>query len=253
MSDGANMSGAFDFSGKVLVLTGAAGSIGAAIAREYLALGGSCVLTDLSQAALDGVAKDLGAPERILTVQHDVTSPEAANAVVAAAIARFGRIDHLVTGAGLYRDASVATMSDAEWRQSIAINLDGVFYCCRAAAANLKPGGAIVNIASLAGQRGSKDHGHYAAAKGGVLSLSRTLAWELAPDIRVNAISPGLIEGPMVQPLLAARGPALMAQTPLGRLGTAQEVAKATLFLLSDWASFITGESLQVNGGLYMT
>ena len=165
---------------------------------------------------------------------------------------RFGGLDHLVTSAGLYRDAMIATMDDTEWRRSIAINLDGVFFSCRSAIPHLKSGGAIVNIASMAGHRGSFNHGHYAAAKGGVLTLSRTLALELAPKIRVNAVSPGLIEGPMVQPLLAARGPQLMEATPLKRLGTADEVARCVLFLCSDAASFVTGETLHVNGGLHV-
>ena len=247
------MSGAFDFKGRVLLLTGAAGSIGVAIARSYLALGGAVALTDLSRPALDVVVAELDpSSARVLTLEHDVTQPEAAKAAVAATLARFGRLHHVVTSAGVYRDGDIATMSDAAWLQSIAINLDGVFYTCRAAIPHLQPGGSIVNLASLAGQRGSRNHGHYAAAKGGVISLSRTLAMELAPAIRVNAISPGLIEGPMVQPLMTARGPQLLDQTPLGRLGTADEVAKAILFLLSDWASFITGETLQVNGGLYI-
>ncbi len=106
---------------------------------------------------------------------------------------------------------------------------------------HLRAGGAIVNLASMAGHRGSRDHGHYAAAKGGVLTLSRTLAMELAPAIRVNAVSPGLIDGPMVQPLLAVRGPQLMQQTPLGRLGTADEVARTIVFLCSDWRASSPG------------
>lgn len=238
-----------DFTGRALFLTGAGGAIGAAVARAYLDLGGACALTDRSDEALAALGLD---GPRVLTLSHDLTDAAATQAAMAQAVARFGRLDHLVTGAGLYCEASVAAMSDGEWRTSLAINLDGVFHCCRAAIPHLAAGGAIVNIASMAGQRGSRDHAHYAAAKGAVLAFTRSLAMELAPTIRVNAISPGLIEGPMVAPLMAARGPALLAQTPLGRLGTPEEAARATLFLLSDWASFVTGESLQVNGGLYM-
>ena len=124
-------------------------------------------------------------------------------------------------------------MSEAEWRQSIAINLDGVFHSCRAAMPHLAEGSAIVNIASMAGHRGSYAHAHYAAAKGGVLSLSRSLALELAPRTRVNAVSPGLIEGPMVQPLIA-RKPELIQNTPMKRLGTAEEVAGVVAFVLQD-------------------
>jgi 3-oxoacyl-[acyl-carrier protein] reductase len=104
----------------------------------------------------------------------------------------------------------------------------------------------------MAGHRGSYQHAHYAAAKGAVLSFSRSLALELAPRIRVNAVSPGLIDTPMVKPLLAARGDELLAATPLKRLGQPEEVARAIAFLCSDWASFITGETLHINGGLYI-
>jgi len=243
-----------DFSGKTLLLTGANGTISREIAALYLSLGGCCVLTDLDPAPLAAFAGGLDpVGDRTLVLAHDVTDPAAAGRVMDAAAQRFGGLDHLVTSAGLYRDATIAGMSDAEWKTSTAINLDGVFYTCRAAIPHLRSGGAIVNIASMAGHKGSHTHGHYAAAKGGVLTLSRTLALELAPAIRVNAVSPGLIDGPMVQPLMRVKGPALIGQTPLKRLGTGAEVARAVLFLLSDWASFITGESLHVNGGLYIS
>jgi 3-oxoacyl-[acyl-carrier protein] reductase len=242
-----------DFTGRTLLVTGASGAIGRAVARLYAQLGGNCALTDLDGSAVEALAAEIDpSGARVLALAHDVTDAKATDAVMARAAERFGGIDHLVTSAGLYRDAMIATMDDAEWRRSIAINLDGVFYSCRAAIPHLRAGGAIVNIASMAGHRGSFNHGHYAAAKGGVLTLSRTLALELAPKIRVNAVSPGLIDGPMVQPLLAVRGPQLMEATPLKRLGTADEVASAVLFLCSDAASFVTGETLHVNGGLHV-
>lgn len=242
-----------DFTGRTLLVTGASGAIGRAVARLYAQLGGNCVLTDLDGGAVSSLASEIDpSGARVLALAHDVTDAAATDAVMTRAAAHFGGLDHLVTSAGLYRDAMIATMDDTEWRRSIAINLDGVFHSCRAAIPHLKAGGAIVNIASMAGHRGSFNHGHYAAAKGGVLTLSRTLALELAPKIRVNAVSPGLIEGPMVQPLLAARGPQLMEATPLKRLGTADEVARCVLFLCSDAASFVTGETMHVNGGLHV-
>ena len=242
-----------NFAGKTLFLTGANGTISRAIARLYLNLGGRCVLTDLDIAGLRRFAAEIDPPgQRLLPLKQDATSAKDAETTFAAAAERFGKVDHVVTAAGLYRDALIAAMSDEEWRRSLAINLDGVFYTCRAAIPHLADGGAIVNIASMAGHRGSIAHGHYAAAKGGVLTFSRSLAIELAPRIRVNAVSPGLIDGPMVQPLLAARGPELIAQTPLKRLGTGDEVAKVVAFLCSDWARFVTGETIHVNGGLYI-
>lgn len=243
-----------DFTGKTLLITGANGTISREIVQLHLALGGSCVLTDLDAGALAAFAASVD-PQGVRTrvIAHDVTQPAAADRAVAEAVAAFGGIDHLVTSAGLYRDATIAGMSDADWRTSTAINLDGVFYTCRAAIPHLRAGGAIVNIASMAGHRGSHSHGHYAAAKGGVLTFTRTLALELAPDIRANAVSPGLIDGPMVQPLMRVKGDLLIGQTPLKRLGTGAEVARAVTFLLSDWASFITGETLHINGGLYIS
>lgn len=241
-----------DLSGKVLLLTGASGAISRAIATLFHAHGAACVLTDLDFDAVAAFARELD-PEGAMTLalRQDVTEAGDAQHAVTSAVARFGRIDLVVTAAGLYRDALVSEMSEAEWRQSIAINLDGVFHTCRAAIPHLAPGGAIVNIASMAGHRGSFAHAHYAAAKGGVLSLTRSLALELAPKIRVNAVSPGLIDGPMVQPLIA-RKPELIPNTPLQRLGTATEVAGVVAFLCSDLARFITGETIHVNGGLHI-
>lgn len=244
----------FDFEGKVLVLTGANGAITRAVAATFFDLGARLLLSDIESDGLDGFARKLD-PDggRVATLRHDACSARDAEALAAACRDRFGAADYLVTGAGLYRDRTVAGMSDDEWRETIGINLDGVFYTCRAIAPLLRDGGAVVNIASMAGHRGSHSHAHYSAAKGAVLSFSRSLALELAPRIRVNAVSPGLIDTPLVKPLLAARGEALIEATPLKRLGTSEEVARTIAFLCSDWASFVNGETLHVNGGLYMS
>lgn len=241
-----------DFSGKVLLLTGANGAIARAVARLFHHHGASCVLTDLDADGVGAFARELDASgTRALALRQDVAIADDAARAVGAAVARFGRIDALVTAAGLYRERLIADMSEEEWRQSITINLDGVFHICRAAIPHLSEGASIVNIASMAGHRGSYAHAHYAAAKGGVLSLTRSLALELAPRARANAVSPGLIEGPMVQPLIAAR-PELIPNTPMRRLGTAEDVAGAVAFLCSDLAGFVTGETIHVNGGLHV-
>ncbi len=241
----------FDFAGKTLLLTGANGGITRAVARVFFQCGASLVLSDINDAGLKGFGTELDpSGKRVVTLKGDATKSADSHAAVTLAQARFGGIDFLVTGAGLYLDQLVGTMTDEQWRQTIAINLDGVFYSCRAAAKALRDDGAIVNIASMAGHRGSYQHAHYAAAKGAVLSFSRSLALELAPRVRVNAVSPGLIDTPMVVPLLKARGPQLIDQTPLKRLGTPEEVARVIAFLCSDWASFVTGETVHINGGL---
>lgn len=241
-----------DFSDKVLLLTGANGAIGRAVAQLFHRHGAACVLTDLDIEGMTAFARELDpGGTRVLALRQDATQASDAGRAVEAAVAGFGRIDMLVTAAGLYRDRLVSEMSEAEWRQSIAINLDGVFHSCRAAIPHLADGSAIVNIASMAGHRGSHAHAHYAAAKGGVLSLSRSLALELAPRTRVNAVSPGLIEGPMVQPLIAKK-PELIPNTPMRRLGTTGDVAGVVAFLCSDLAGFVTGETIHVNGGLHI-
>ena len=243
----------FNFQGRVLVLTGANGAIPRAVAKTFFELGANLLLSDIDSEGLAAFANDLDpSGDRIVTLRQDASDPKDATALAAACQDRYGKADYLVTGAGLYRDQLVATMTDEQWRQTIGINLDGVFYTCRAIAPLLREGGAIVNIASMAGHRGSYQHAHYAAAKGAVLTFSRSLALELAPRVRVNAVSPGLIDTPMVQPLLAARGEELIAATPLRRLGQPVEVARAIAFLCSDWASFINGETLHINGGLYI-
>jgi 3-oxoacyl-[acyl-carrier protein] reductase len=242
-----------DFQGKTVLITGAGGGISGACAEVLYARGANLVLTDLQLSGVAALAKRLD-PEgrRALAMAHDVSSPTQSRAVIDATLTAFGGLDCVIAGAGLYRDNPLETMSDEEWARTINVNLTGVFYTIRAAIPHLRDGGSIVTIASMAGHKGSYHHGHYAASKGAVLTLTRTLALELAPRIRVNAVSPGLIDTPMVEKLMEQNGPALLAQTPLKRLGSATEVANAIAFLCSDAASFITAETLHVNGGLYI-
>lgn len=243
----------FDFSDRVLWLSGANGVISRAIATTFAGLGANCVLTDLDEAGVVAFAASIAAPKgRIVGLRQDVTRSEDAAAVADFIGREFGGLDFLVTSAGLYRDQLVEGMSDAEWRSGIAVNLDGVFNCSRAAVTLFREGSAVVNVASMSAHKGSFLHAPYAAAKGAVLALTRTLALELAPKTRVNAISPGLIDTPLVKPLLDREGPRLIESTPLRRLGHADEVGKAVAFLCSDWASFVTAETLHVNGGLYI-
>jgi len=242
-----------DFQGRVLAMTGANGGIPRAIAQLFRQAGAALFLTDLTLDGLEDFRRELGedGPEIALAPQ-DVADPEAAAAAARACAGVFGGIDFLVTGAGLYTASPVAGMPPEQWRRGIAVNLDGVFHTTQAFLPLIRDGGAIVNLASMAAERGSRNHSQYAAAKGGVISFTRSLALETAPRIRVNAISPGLIDTPMVRPLMDERGTALLAATPLGRLGTVEEVAGATAFLCSDLAGFMTGETLQVNGGLHI-
>ena len=240
-----------DFSGRTAFITGANGEIPRAIATLFAQAGARLVLTDLDAAGLERFAASLPAAD-VLVCRQDVADPDDAARVAAQAAERFGRIDSVITGAGLYQHLSLPAITDAQWRQSLAVNLDGVFLTVRALLPHLSEGSSIVNITSVAGHRGSIDHTPYATAKGGVLTLTRSLAQELGPRTRVNAVSPGLIDTRMMQALDADRRTAMIAATPLKRLGTAQEVAGVVAFLCSDTAAYITGEAVHVNGGLYM-
>lgn len=243
----------FDFKGKVLVLTGANGGITRSIAQTFYDLGANMVLADLDEQGLKAFAKEMDpSGKRVIPVKVDVTKSAECDNAAKITKEKLGGADFLVTGAGLYRDQMVETMTDQQWREAIGVNLDGVFYFCRSMTPLLRDGGAIVNIASMAAHRGSYQHAHYSAAKGATLSFSRSLAMEVAPRLRVNSISPGLIDTPLIQPLLRVKGPQLIDSTPLKRLGRPEEVARLVAYLCSDWASFITGESIHINGGLYI-
>ncbi|MDQ8936045.1 SDR family NAD(P)-dependent oxidoreductase [Acinetobacter rudis] len=243
----------FNFQGKTVLITGASGGIAVSCIQKLYAAGAQLVLSDLNLEALQKFSAQLDpSGERVLALAQDVSDSAQAVAVVNAAVERFGGIDILIPCAGLYLERPLKDISDQEWSKVTAVNLDGVFYTIRAAIPHLRTGAAIVNVASMAGHKGSLNHAHYAASKGAVLNLTRTLALELAPHIRVNNVSPGLIDTPMIRQLMQEKGDGLLQQTPLHRLGSADEVADAVLYLASDFASFITGETLHVNGGLYI-
>lgn len=243
----------FNFQGKIVLITGASGGIAVSCIKKLYAYGAQLVLTDLNLEALKTFAAELDPTgDRVLALAQDVSDSQQAIDVVKAAVERFGAIDVLIPCAGLYLECPLKDISDQEWSKVTAVNLDGVFYTIRAAIPHLRQGASIVNVASMAGHKGSLNHAHYAASKGAVLNLTRTLALELAPNIRVNNVSPGLIDTPMIRKLMQEKSDALLQQTPLQRLGRADEVADAVLYLASDFSSFITGETLHVNGGLYI-
>lgn len=244
----------FDFSDRTIVITGGAGAIGAETAKIFAAGGAAVVLADLSLTDLERTAERLALdPDRTLLFEYEAASYDSNRRLVAAALNRFGSIDHLVPCAGIYRDVLVEDMTPEQWQQTISVNLDGSYWLIHAAWPSLSDGASIVTVASVAAYRGSALHAHYAASKGGVLGLTRSLALEGgARGLRVNAVAPGIIETPMTSGLLRRRGEELIEQTPLGRNGTPTEVASAIAFLASDAASFISGETIHVNGGLYI-
>lgn len=244
----------FDFSDRVLLLTGAGGGIGRAIAETFHKAGAAMLLTDVDEAGTLTLARSLD-PElrRIAVMRMDAGNPADCRASVARCRERFGRLDFLVPAAGIYEEQSFASMTNEQWRKTMSINLDGVFFLCRDALPLMNKGSSIAVIASDAAHQGATPkHAHYGASKGAVVGLVRSLARELAPDIRVNAVSPGTIETPMVSDLMRQWGDRLVAATPMGRLGRPSEVASIVAFLCSDAAAYVTGQTIHPNGGSYI-
>ena len=237
---------------RVVVVTGAAGAIPSAAARIFAERGAQLVLTDLAEEKAQSVADDLPRTDSAVVVRQNVADPEDAAHLAETCRSRYGRVDAVVIGAGLYERLPLAQLTPEQWREALAVNLDGALYTILALRPLLAPDSAIVTIASHAGHQGSLDHTPYAAAKGGLLALTRSLAKELAPKTRVNSVSPGLIDTKMLKAMEEERRRTMTAATPLRRLGRAEEIAEAIVFLCSPEASFITGATLHANGGLYM-
>lgn len=245
----------FDFQGRVLLVTGAGSGIGLATATYFHRCGASVVMADIRAQAVAEAARALDTEgTRSLAVGYDAGRADDAQRVVDACIARFGRLDFLVPAAAIYEDQLLENMPDDQWERTMGVNLNGVFYLVRRAIPHLGDGAAIVHLASQSAHTGgSVEHGAYGATKGAILSFTRTLARELGPrNIRVNAVSPGIIDTPMVVRSVAEQREQMVANTPLRRLGRPEEVASLIAFLCSDAASFITGEAVLVTGGLFM-
>jgi 3-oxoacyl-[acyl-carrier protein] reductase len=244
----------FDFNGKTALITGAASGIGRATAEYFARCGANVVLADINSASLEQVAAEID-PEgdRSCAVPYDASSSASAAEAVAAAAARFGALDYLATCAGVYQQRPLPEMTDDDWRRTLSVNLDGVFYLIREAAGVMRDGGAIVTLASVAGHKGGTyGFAHYGASKGGIIALTRGVAQDLAPRIRANCVSPGLIETPMTVDLVRRLGEDIRKQILLGRYGRPSEIASVIAFLCSDAASFVNGEVIIASGGAYM-
>ncbi len=241
-----------EFAGKIALVTGASRGIGRAVA-ERLAAGGAKVI--VNYAANDEAARATAQTVGGELAKFDVADSAACAKAIEDIVARHGRIDILVNNAGIAIDALAVRVKDDDWRRQLAVNLDGAFFLCRAAARPMmkQKGGAIVNLTSVVGEAGNPGQAAYAASKAGLIGLTKSLAQELASRaIRVNAVSPGFIETDMTARLPEAARAKLLDAVPLGRLGSAGEVAEAVAFLCSDRASYITGAVLKVNGGMYL-
>ena len=241
------------FEGKVVIVTGAASGIGEATARRFSSEGASVALVDRNEMPLAKVAKELPAQ---FTLAHlaDVSDSEAVDAMVATVVKRFGRLDVLVNNAGVFEGGDPAEITNEQWRKVMAIDLDGVFFGCRAALPYLqKTGGAIVNTASVSGTGGDWATSPYNAAKGAVVNLTRALALDLGKKgVRVNSVCPSLTRTGMTSDMMEDEE--LLAKfrerIPLGRVCEPHEVAAVIAFLASDDASFVTGANVAVDGGV---
>jgi 3-oxoacyl-[acyl-carrier protein] reductase len=243
-----------DFTGKVALITGGSRGIGRATAHLFAEHGADVAVNYQRDAsAADSVVMELKRygtrSERFLA---DIADSRAVDQMVTEVIVKFGRLDVLVNNAGIWKEGPIDSITNAQIDEMIDINLKSLFYCCRAAVPHLKKTkGSIINIASTAGQRGEAFHSHYAATKGATISFTKSLAPELIGDgIRVNCVAPGWVDTDMSKEALASPDAhRYISLIPMGRPGTPFEIAGPIAFLASEWATFITGEVLNVNGG----
>lgn len=243
-----------DLGGKVALVTGSGQGLGLATATRLHAAGASVVVNyQPDQAGRNAelaqeVAAGLG--DRAAALPADVRDPGQVDAMLSAIRDRFGRLDVVVNNAAVIRDRTIKKMSDEDWDVVIGTDLTGVFHVCRAAAAIMSDGGRIVNLASISGVVGFYGQANYAAAKAGVIALTKVLARELASRrITVNAVAPGVVLTDMGKTIPEEVRARMLAQIPLNRFGDPEEIAHAILFLASDLASYITGQTVHVNGG----
>ena len=243
----------FDLTGKTALVTGASGGIGSAVARALAAQGATVALSGTREDALKAVAAEI--PGAVI-VPCNLGDAEAVEGLIPAALeALGGKIDILVNNAGVTRDNLVMRMKDDEWSDVIRINLEAAFRLIRAASKPMMKArvGRIITITSVVGTTGNPGQANYAASKGGLTAMSKALAQELASrNITVNCVAPGFITSPMTDGLPDAQKEALTTRIPAGRLGDGADIGAAVVYLASDEAAYVTGQTLHVNGGMAM-
>ncbi|UWR78744.1 3-oxoacyl-ACP reductase FabG [Phaeobacter inhibens] len=243
----------FDLTGKTALITGASGGIGGDIARALHASGATVGLSGTREAPLQELAAELG--ERAHVLPCNLSDAEAVEALPKQAIAAMGSVDILVNNAGITRDNLFMRMKDEEWASVLEVNLTSTMRLCRGVLRGMMKArwGRIINISSIVGATGNPGQGNYAAAKAGMVGMSKSLAYEVANrGITVNAVAPGFIATAMTDKLNDAQKDAILTQIPSGRMGNPEEIASAVLYLASAEAGYVTGTTLHVNGGMAM-
>ncbi len=243
----------FDLSGKSALITGASGGIGGAVARALHAAGAQVALSGTREAPLRALAEELGARAHVIVA--NLSDPESIEALAKSALAEMGAVDILVNNAGITQDNLFMRMSDSEWQSVIDVNLGATFRLCRGVLRPMMKArwGRIVNITSVVGATGNPGQANYAAAKAGIVGMSKSLAHEVASrGITVNCVAPGFITTAMTDKLTNDQKSKILTQVPAGRMGTPEEIAAAVVYLASAEAGYMTGATLHVNGGMAM-
>jgi 3-oxoacyl-[acyl-carrier protein] reductase len=243
----------FDLTGKKALVTGATGGLGGAIARTLHARGATVTLSGTRLEALQALADELG--ERAHVAACNLGDKDAVEALVPTAEAAMGGLDILVNNAGVTRDNLFLRMKDEEWETVLNVNLTAAFRLMRASVKGMmrRRHGRIISIGSVVGTTGNPGQGNYAASKAGLIGMSKALAAEVASrGITVNVVAPGFIESPMTEALNEKQREGILANVPMGRLGSGADIASAVLYLASGEAAYVTGQTLHVNGGMSM-
>ncbi len=244
----------FDLTGKTALVTGATGGIGAAIARALHAQGAHVVLSGTREAVLQELAAELGS--RTSAVPANLSDPAAVDGLIEAAETAAGApVDILVANAGITKDGLLLRMKDDDWTEVLKVNLESYFRLSRAAVKGMmrRRNGRIIGITSVVGVTGNPGQANYAASKAGMIGFSKALGQEVATrGITVNCVAPGFIESPMTDALNEAQKAQILTTIPAGRLGAGADVAAACVYLASEEAAYVTGQTLHVNGGMAM-
>ncbi len=243
----------FDLTGKIALVTGASGGIGGAIARRLHAQGAAVVLSGTRAEALEALAGELGERAQVMTC--NLANEGEASALVGRVEAEMGRLDILVNNAGLTRDGLAMRMKNEDWQQVIDINLTAAFRLSRASMKGMmkRRWGRIIGISSIVGVTGNPGQANYVASKAGLIGMTKALAQEVATrGITANCVAPGMIETPMTDALNEQQRARLLAVIPMQRLGKVDEISSAVVYLASEEAAYVTGQTLHVNGGMAM-